>query len=183
VTDPTANATDTSLPAVEWVRKRDGEVVRFEPEKLARSLRLAAEELAEPLPLETLDEVARMAMFFVRANTIGDIVESSDLADCVEKSLGETGQTELAARYAQYRSRKCGACEQLKVFAERADDREAPMPAERWSKSRIVETLRARIGLDARHAREIASRVERTVLAARWTRLTTDLVREVVNNE
>ena len=183
VTDPAANASDDTPCTVEWVRKRDGEIVRFEPDNIARSLRLASQELDEPLPLDTLEELARMASFFVRTNATGQTIESADVAERVEQSLRETGQIGLADSCNNHRARKRRACEQLVVSADREDSRDGPPRPEFWSKSRVVETLRVRLGLDARQAREIASRVERTVLAARWTRLSTALVREIVNNE
>ncbi len=174
---------ESSRPATEWVRKRDGEVVRFDVAQLARSLQLAATNLGTPLPLDALDELARMAAFFLSSNISGQVAGSDDVAEWVEKSLRETGQEELADAYSSYRGRKSWARGAL-VVRHGADA--APTGTNRpecWDKSQIVQSLRGRLGLDARRARDIASQVERSVLAGRFAGVTTDLIREIVNNE
>lgn len=177
------NTTCPKGPAIEWVRKRDGEVSRFEPDKLTRSLQLATAALDDAMLPDAVAELARMAMFFLRAQFPREVVETSNIADWVEKSLLQTGHEELARSYSSYRDRKLWARRSLVVCRE-ASLRDAGLPEPtHWDKLHIVQSLRASLSLDAARARQIAGEVERKVLNARFTSLTTDLVRELVNNE
>lgn len=169
---------------MEWIRKRDGEVVRFELEKLARSLLLAAGDSGQLHAPDAVVELARMACFFVRANVAGEIIGSEDAAEWIEKSLRETAHTGLADSYSRYRQRKLWAHSSLIVEREPSEpgDPDKVQPTY-WDKSEIVQALRVRLNLDARRSRDIASQVERAVLAGKFANVTTDLIREIVNNE
>ena len=91
--DPAASrATEPSH--LEWIRKRDGEVLRYEAERLARSLRLAAEELADPIPLEQVSELARMAQFFVRSHCSGPVIASEEGALAVDALIVTEGSVD-----------------------------------------------------------------------------------------
>jgi transcriptional regulator NrdR family protein len=180
---PSTTTERTEPPAVEWIRKRDGEVARFELDKLIRSLQLAAGDCQLSLPPDAVAELARMASFFVRANASGDVVASDEVAEWVEKSLRETAQFELADSYRNYRARKLWARTSLIVAQDRHEP-DVPGTAEPccWNKLEIVQALRTRLNLDARRSRGIAGEIERSVLRGGFTRLTTSLIREIVNN-
>jgi hypothetical protein len=191
VNSPPANSTETSQPpALEWLRKRDGEVVRFDLEKLTRSLTLAAADSGESHSPDAVVELARMASFFLRANLSGETIGSDDVAEWIDKSLRETAQHGLADSYTRYQQRKLWARNSLVVQRELGGPTYAGEPDELvaaepryWDKSQIVQSLRVRLNLDARRAREIAGHVERVVLLGRFTAVTTDLIRELINNE
>jgi hypothetical protein len=174
---------DVVAPAIEWIRKRDGEIMRFDSERLGRSIDLAAAEVSPPLPLDAVAELARMVRHFLMSNFADQLVTTEGVADWVEKSLRETGHESLAASYAGYRRQKAWARESLAVHpTPHAATTTRARPA-MWDKSEIVQSLRTHLKLEVRRSREIASAVERTVLRGGFERLTTDLVREVVNNE
>jgi hypothetical protein len=175
---------------LELLRKRDGEVVRFDLEKLTRSLTLAAADSGETHAPDAVAELARMASFFVRANVTGETIGSDEVAEWIDKSLRETAQPGLADSYTRYRQRKLWARNSLVVHWEPhepsrpGDSGElVTAPPIYWDKSQIVQSLRVRLNLDARRSREIASQVERVVLLGRFAAVTTDLIRELINNE
>jgi hypothetical protein len=177
------NPPDAASPALEWIRKRDGEVMRFDPERLGRSIDLAAAEIAPPMPLDAVAEVARMVRHFLASNFADQPVTTDDVADWADKSLRETGHESLADSYTGYRRQKAWARASLPVYSTpRAAQADSPQTA-MWDKSAIVQSLRVQLKLELRRSREIASSVERAVLRGRFERLTTDLVRELVNNE
>jgi ATP cone domain len=176
-------ARNTSPATIEWIRKRDGEVVRLESDKLTQSLAQAAEQLKEPASHETVAELGRMALFFLCSNITGDIATSDEVAEWTEKSLRETGSAALADLYVDYRQRKFWARRSLAVCTDEPAEELGRVPSAFWDKSRIVQSLRARLQLDNRRARTIASQVERYVVRGRFDRLTTHLIRELVNGE
>ena len=169
--------------AIEWVRKRDGDIARFEPEKLALSLRHANDDLTRPHSESTVAELAKMAVFFVQSHLSGDVVATEEIAECLEKSLGETGHEELAVGYARYRERKFSAEQTLRVHPDPCAETESTPQESYWSKSRLIASLRARLNLDVRRAREIASQVERIVMRSRMERLSAGLIRALANDE
>jgi hypothetical protein len=177
-------AANTSPATIDWIRKRDGEVVRLEVEKLAQSLEYAAEQLNAPLlAQETVFELARMAVFFLRSHASTQVASSDDVAEWTEKSLRETGNSALADQYADYRRRKLWAQHSLAVMSDEPADDESSATRKVWDKSRIVQVLRTRLLLDTRRSRMIASQIERYVIRSRFDRLTTRLIRELVNGE
>ncbi len=169
--------------APDWVRKRDGEVVRFELDQLTRALQFATDDIGQNLSPDELVELARMASFFVQANVNSEVVGSEEISEWVEKSLREIGQELLTESFAKHHERKAWARNSLWVKADESFHESSATESTPWNKSRIVKSLRARANLDTRRARDIASQVERAVLRGRFVTLTTNLVRELVNNE
>jgi len=113
----------------------------------------------------------------------------------VEKVLIETGHAKTAKAYILYRDRRAQARRAMKVrkaAAGRSSDttdfallvdtgaQDALLP---WDKSRIAEALEKEARLDVGTARKVASAVEEKVLASGLTRISTSLVRELVDNE
>jgi hypothetical protein len=177
---PTAEAPGTML---EWIRKRDGEVLRLDPTKLSQSLVHANEDLVEPLSSDVIGELAEMALFFVRSNA-GGPVTTDEVADWVEKGLRQTGNRSLADSFGRYRQRKAWARASLAIRGDiQPGSRSEGDAVEVWDKSEIVQDLRARLNLDTGRARAIASRVERFVIRGRFEQLTRDWIRETVNAE
>ncbi len=169
-------------PQVQWVRKRDGDLVPFDLAQLARSLALAAEQLGLPLEREAADELAAMAAFFLAAQLAQPTASSDEISEWVIKALREPGHDALADAYERYRQLKHQCSRSLLVC-----DRLAPGLSDRvgepWDKRRLIRTLRRRLGLTARQARDVAGLVERRVVRGGFERLSRELLRELVNNE
>jgi hypothetical protein len=168
---------------IDWIRKRDGEVVRLEPEKLTQALQRAAEDSIVSMSGESLAELTQMTLFFLSTNVTGPVATAEEIAEWVEKSLRETGHADLADSCSRYRKLKMWAHTGLAVLPDERTQQSEPVAPAFWDKSRIVQSLRVRLNLDPRRARAIASHVERCVIRGRFDRLTTSLIRELVNTE
>src|SRR5262245_44125439 len=128
-------ARNTSPATIEWIRKRDGDVVRLESDKLIQSLANAAEQLNQPLAHETVVELGRMALFFLCSNITGAIATSDEVAEWTEKSLRETGSAALADLYADYRQRKFWAQRGLAVCSDERTKELGDSTSVFWDKS------------------------------------------------
>ncbi|MGE3803117.1 MAG: ATP cone domain-containing protein [Gemmataceae bacterium] len=83
-----------------WVYKRDGRLVPFEPDRIARGLFLASQRLGRPdsfLARELTDSV----LHFLTLEAEGTIPTTVQISELVEKVVRELGQPELARAYAE----------------------------------------------------------------------------------
>jgi hypothetical protein len=94
---------DAQLPV--WVRKRDGRLEPFDPEKINRTLFAALERLNRPDAF-VARELTDSVLHFLAAEGEAPTVSASDLHDWVVKVVRELGQPELAAVYAEEAGRK-----------------------------------------------------------------------------
>ncbi len=136
-----------------------------------------------------------------------------EIQDLVERTLVELGRFTVAKAYILYRDRRSRVRGALEVRGTPGDEGArgeaaggadesgaAASPASRrgelkrvrvqesrksstWSKGRIVAALMNEANLPRRVAEEVASRVEQRVLHAELRRITTSLIRELVDNE
>jgi hypothetical protein len=166
--------------ALTWLRKRSGEVTRFDSNKLARSIHRAARCIGFDLTVPAAMELAHMGQYFVEKQRSRDIPASDEVADWIEKSLRETGHEAIAASYHRHRQRREWA--RQSVVVAREDDRATETPVT-WDKSLLRRSLNDELGLDGDTASEVAGAVERAVLGSGLTRITTDVIRELLNNE
>jgi len=123
----------------------------------------------------------------VRAEAIPDIEEIQDL---VEKALIEMGRAAASKAYILYRDRRARARDALTVHetahgqaalrSVRVRESGGSAP---WSKARIVAALVEEAELGRELAEEVAARVEERVLKSGARRLSTALIRELVDNE
>lgn len=193
------------------VRKRDGREVPFDKLKVTNAVLSAQSAVGESddgLAGEVADLVElTLARYYsgqrsgvadegffstdaeggVRAEAIPDIEEIQDL---VEKALIEMGRAAASKAYILYRDRRARAREALTVHpsagqesslrALRVRESGGSVP---WSKARIVAALVEEAELNRELAEEVAGRVEERVLKSGTKRLSTTLVRELVDNE
>jgi transcriptional regulator NrdR family protein len=197
--------------SIRRVRKRDGREVPFDKHKVKEAV-LAAQaavgEADDGLAGEVADLVElTLARYYsgqrnggadegffseddeagVRAEAIPDIEEIQDL---VEKALIEMGRAAASKAYILYRDRRARARDALTVHATagqesalrslRVRESGGSVP---WSKARIVAALVEEAELGRELAEEVANRVEERVLKSGTKRLSTTLVRELVDNE
>lgn len=178
------------------VRKRDGRVVPFDSRKIAAAIGKAfgATGEGDPQLAGELSEVVTMALSRLRPTRAGGWVPTiEEIQDLVERVLMETGYSRTAKAYILYRDKRAKIRESVSVRQE-----EDPEPAKSsgglrvergrggsrpWSKGRIVAALMQEADLTRETADEIASRVERRVFASGILRLSTTLIRELVDNE
>jgi hypothetical protein len=93
------------LPA--WVRKRDGRLVPFEPDRICQALFAATEAVGRPdafLARELTDSV----LHFLAAESAGAAPGTAQVAELAAKVVRELGHPALARAYEERRRRKVG---------------------------------------------------------------------------
>ncbi len=177
------------------VRKRDGRIVSFKQQKIADAIFKAAKAvggsdraLAEELTRAVVDYISRT--YSETTPTIEDI------QDLVERVLMETGHARTAKAYILYRDRRAQARKKLQVRASgggstSGDSTDMALMVQTgdltdvapWNKEKIARALMKETGIEEEMAFKIAKAVEERVFASGITRISTGLVRELVDNE
>ncbi len=173
------------------VRKRDGREVPFDQGKIADAIYRAARAVGGGDRF-LAEELASVVTLFIDKQWAERTPSIEDVSDLIEKVLVETGHARTAKAYILERDRRARIRSALRV---RRDDKDAPagqLPAvdaharatvSAWSKGKIVEALIVEADLPPSMAEEIAAEVERRVFASGLTRVSTALIRELVDNE
>ena len=185
------------------VRKRDNRVVPFDKTKIADAIYAAFRSVGEG-DRSLAQELASAVIHFLEGKFAGTIPGIEDIQDVVETVLIEMGHTRAAKAYILYRQKRAMMRETLQVRkalsgesavvdedAEDWGDKERRLPevdqgaegASSWQKSKIAAALIREADLDPSVAQEVASNVERKVLNSGMQRLSTSLIRELVDNE
>ena len=181
------------MPKVEKVRKRDGRLVPFDQAKIADAIFAAARSVGGEDRL-LAEELASAVTFFLEKRFDGRIPGIEDIQDMVEKVLIETGHAKTAKAYILYRDKRSQARQMIKVRKSTREvgsstdiallvdpgSREELLP---WDKGRIQQALVKEADIDPYDARKIAGAVEQKIFAAGLNRISTSLIRELVDNE
>lgn len=174
------------------VRKRDGREVAFDAGRIADAVRRAQDAVGEddpPFAREVADVVGlTLAARYGAGSGPAGVPTVEDVQDLVEQALVEMGRARLAKAYILYRDRRARARDALTVLER--PDRTGRMPWVRdgggtspWNQARIVAALMAEADLPREIAEDVAERVEGRVHDAGLRRLSTALIRELVDNE
>jgi len=176
------------------IRKRDGRLMPFDRIKIADAIFKAAQAVGGEDRF-IAEELAGAVTDYLNHHYEGPVPGIEDIQDMVEKVLIETGHAKTAKAYILYRERRAQARRAMTVrkaetgrgrsatdFALMVDTgaKDALVP---WDKGRIADALETEAHLDAETARKVASAVEGKVLASGLSRISTGLVRELVDNE
>ncbi len=175
------------------VKKRDGRLVPFESAKIADAIFKAASAVGGENRV-LAQELAEVVEMFLEKNYGDRAPGIEDIQDTVEKVLIEMGHARTAKAYILYRDRRARIREALQVRkplkkrhsatdiallvgAESSDQLNA------WDRERITRALEVEADLEPELAAEIASDVEKRVLDSGMSRISTSLIRELVDNE
>jgi ribonucleoside-triphosphate reductase len=177
------------------IRKRDGRTMPFEESKIADAIFKAARAVGGQ-DRYVAEELASAVTHHLNLHYEGDTPGIEDIQDMVEKVLIETGHAKTAKAYILYRDKRTQARRAMRVRkamrsrgARNTTDtallvdtgsKDALLP---WDKGRIADALEKEAHLDAKTARKVASAVEQKVIASGLGRISTALVRELVDNE
>lgn len=172
------------------VRKRDGREVPFDQAKISDAIYRAAQSVGGGDPLLS-EELASVVSMFIDKEWGERTPSIDDVSDLIEKVLVETGHTRTAKAYILERDRRARIRSALRVRHEDRDGRERlPRVDARnratvgpWSKGKIVEALIVEAELEPQVAEEIAAEVERRIFSSGLTRVSTTMVRALVDNE
>lgn len=174
---------------IERVQKRDGSEASFDRAKIESAVRRAQAAVGDEDP-QLAREVADLACAALErqwSTTRGSAVPPIEaIQDLVEQALVELGRFPVAKSYILYRDRRAriraatsdGAARGAEVRGPSVQDSRGVEP---WRKDRIVAALMEEADLPRATAEEVAAQVESKVLASGLRRLTTTLVRELVD--
>lgn len=187
------------------VRKRDGREVPFDARKIDAAIAKALAAVGEDDPGLASELAGVVALTLEQRHDApaaegraqASVPEIEEIQDLVERALIEVGRASVAKAYILYRDRRARAREALSVHESgdpgtadsalrRSRARVEVEHAERaspWSKARIVAALINEAELTREVAERVASRVEERVFAAGLRRISTNLIREMVDNE
>lgn len=183
------------------IKKRDGREVPFDEGKIRDAIVRAMAAVGEEDPAfasevasvvrMTLD--ARYAPLIEGADRAGEPAPCpsiEEIQDLVEQALIELGQASVAKAYILYRDRRARIREALEVHRSLPAGERRPRirvaesgAVGAWSKGRIVAALMSEAELPRANAEEIAACVEARVFDSGLRRISTALIRELVDNE
>ncbi|MFP4026227.1 MAG: anaerobic ribonucleoside-triphosphate reductase [Candidatus Brocadiia bacterium] len=179
---------------IQNVRKRDGRLVPFDQDKIADAIFKAAQSVGgEDRVLA--EELAGVVTMFLEKNYADSPPHIEEIQDTVEKVLIEMGHARTAKAYILYRDRRSRIREALRVRKPVHDknsnstdisllvNTQSQDELQEWDKARIAKALEVEADLPEDIAAEVASVVEKRVLDSGMTRISTSLIRELVDNE
>ena len=179
---------------LKYVRKRSGRIVPFDQTRIADAIFKAAQAVGGA-DRELAEELADVVVLFLEKQYGPEGIPTiEEIQDMVEKVLIETGHAKTAKAYILYREKRSRIRETMKVrkrLIEKNDPTDISLlvdPATRdelmpWNKEHIALALENEADVPAEVAREIASAVEQRVIASGIKRISTSLIRELVDNE
>ncbi len=178
---------------VEMVRKRNGRMVPFDQAKISNAIFKAASTVGGK-DMALADELSGVVASFLGKIFTKKIPGIEDIQDMVEKVLIETGHAKTAKAYILYREkrsrRRTGIMvrKQGKSEADTTDFSLMVDPGTKkevfpWNKTKIADALKEEADVPHDVARKIANIVEKRVLASGVHRVSTSLIRELVDNE
>jgi ribonucleoside-triphosphate reductase len=181
------------MAKVEKVRKRDGRIVPYNETKIADAIFKAALSVGGEDRF-LAEELSRVVTLFLEKKYEGQVPGIEDIQDMVEKVLIETGHAKTAKAYILYREKRARIRESLKVRHRVIEDanptdtsllvdpvtKDEVLP---WSKGRIATALEIEADLNPEVAAEIAGTVEKRIFDSGLKRVSTSLIRELVDNE
>ncbi|MFH1999423.1 MAG: ATP cone domain-containing protein [Planctomycetota bacterium] len=172
-------------------RKRDGRLDLFDPSKIAAAIHRAARSVGHSESL-LAEELASVVTLLLEKDFGEGVVPIQEIQEMVEKVLMETGHTEIARAFLLFRERREKIKEVIQVRESQASENQTKEVQVNgcntgsitpWSKGRIVKALVTEAELPADMAAEIASEVENKIFKSGLTRVSSSLIRELVDNE
>jgi len=181
------------MNTIDTIVKRDGRAVPFDKQKIADAIFKAAQAVGgEDRALA--EELADAVTFFLEKENGPAPPGIEDVQDMVERVLIETGHARTAKAYILYRDRRSqlrrrtlvrksvrqrgSSTDMLLLVSPATKDEVLP-----WNRDKIVEALIKEAEVDPNEARKIASSVEKKILDSGIDRISSTLIRELVDNE
>ncbi|MGR3311251.1 MAG: anaerobic ribonucleoside-triphosphate reductase [Candidatus Brocadiales bacterium] len=179
--------------SIEIVQKRDGRLAEFNKTKIADAIYKAAQAVGGD-DRAMAEELADLVTHFIGKDFKDKTPCIEDIQDLVERALVETGHTKTAKAYILYRDKRARIRTSLKVrkrvkLSSDSTDKallvEAGIKEETtpWDRKKIAFALEKEADILPDIALEIASTVEKKIFASGIGRISTSLVRELVDNE
>lgn len=176
---------------IERIAKRDGREVPFDEGKIRSAVARAMAAVGEDDPALPSEVGALVRLALEERHGAGaGAPHIEDIQDLVERALIELGRAAVAKAYIVYRDRRAHVREALRVETQRPRASRPGAPtvqdsesSSRWSKARIVAALMREAELARELAERVAARVEERIFGLGLARISTALVRELVDIE
>ncbi len=178
---------------IKTVKKRDGRIVPFDESRITNAIFKAACAVGGS-DRSMAEELASLVTLFLEKNYGADVPGIEDIQDLVEKVLIETGHAKTAKAYILYRDRRSRIREQMRVRKPKSSmgtttdiallvDAGRQDEVQTWDKVKIAHALVKEADLEKALAAEIARAVEEKIFVSGLRRVSTSLIRELVDNE
>jgi len=175
------------------IKKRNGSIAVFDKSKIIDAIYKAAIAVGGENKI-VAEELASAVELFLKKQFTTEIPSIEQIQDTVEKVLIETGHAKTAKAYILYRDRRAQARRGLRVRKKTQQKGDVtdmslmvtPMAKDEilpWDKGKIAHALQKEAGLDEALSAEIASSVEKKIIASEHRQLSTTLIRELVDND
>jgi len=179
--------------AIEMVQKRDSRFVPFDESKIAEAIFKAAKAVGGE-DMSMAKELANVVTHFLQKRFGDKIPEIEEIQDLVEEVLIKNGHAKTAKAYILYRENRANIRKSLRVRKQikmGGDTTDTSLMVDQivkdeslpWNKSKIALALEKEADLSAEIAQEVANDVERRVFSSGINRISTSLIRELVDNE
>ncbi|MFC1672050.1 ATP cone domain-containing protein [Planctomycetota bacterium] len=176
--------------AVAEVRKRDGRVVPFDKDRIGEAIFRAASSAGNE-DRHMANELAEVVTLFVIKTYGGETPGIDKIQDAVEKVLTETGHVNTADAFRKFRLERDEKRRSLEVRREPEQavfdvplvDAASRESIGDWERSKIASALEKEAMMHSEVAREIARAVEQKVFSSGMRRVSTSLIRALVDNE
>lgn len=179
------------------IQKRNGNIVNFDRRKITEAIFKAAEAVGgqnKDLAENLADEV----VLYLYSSQGEHLPHVEEIQDAVEKVLIERGHAKTAKAYILYRDQRSKVRQQKFAVKQEASG-EAVRDSEttdlalfvrtsgdtiiQWDRDRITAALRREAGVSEDKAAKIAREVEETIVQSKVKRLTSSLIRELVDTK
>ncbi|MCP5007667.1 MAG: anaerobic ribonucleoside-triphosphate reductase [Planctomycetes bacterium] len=179
--------------SIEMVQKRDGRFVPFDENKIADAVFKAAKSVGGE-DVSIAKELASVVTHFLQKRFVDNIPGIEEIQDLVEEVLIKNGHAKTAKAYILYRENRAGIRESLRVRKQvksGGDTTDTSLMVDQitkdeslpWDKYMIAMALEKESDLSPQTAQEVANVVEKRVFGSGISRISTSLIRELVDNE
>lgn len=179
------------------VRKRDGQIVKFDRDNIKNAVFKAAQSVGGT-ERQTAERLADEVVLELYANRGSSLPSVEEIQDAIEKVLIERGHARTAKAFILYRHERAKRRGAPKTKAERdADTKDKPVgidPTElalfvrtsgaeiaHWDKHKMVQAMVREAGVPEAVAQTISDEVEETILNSKVQVITVSLIRELVD--
>lgn len=176
---------------IDFIKKRDGQVVPYEETKIAEAIYKAAKAIGYDNKFIAKD-LANAVTLYLERYYEKEIPTSDEIHEMVEKILFETGNAKIGKAFILYKITKNKHKEYLPATSlevkemfpdELIVDATTRDEISIWGRERIASALVKEANISEDVASEIAQCVEQKIFKSGLKRVSTSLIRELVNNE
>lgn len=176
-----------------YVRKKDGRLEVFDERKISNTIAKICTESGYS-DRETIKKIFQKTLDFLKATYLaGTIINTYEIGDIIERIFGEQKLEHILRIYQKKRVLKDKVKRSLKVSKTKkksdttdmsllvqAEIEEETSP---WDKTKIVDALMKEAKLKSHEAYKVACGVEKKLISSGLKKVTTSLIRELVDNE